>query len=425
MGSHDLHRKAQRQEHQLVFLRTGCSWWLFWFLHIIIKNWSPVIICNSEIKFLAWARSGYELWSALPKRFWIIDITFHVIHVTHRLWKFQTFPTLIISDNQSCSQPHHLTCRANSYVNKLGSVRGTCIDLWVLLFHPGSNRRKTRSRYTMMESYFWACDIIFRNHSTCSYLLHHWLWGGSALVEINQVSKRKSRGKGQKGKSPQKGKGKDKGKSKDAKGKGKGKSQQSGQKLWFILEESQAKTTDVNRSNYFGAFGHWNKDCRKFQADKASSAVRQGEGDEKYSQHVASSRCSTGTAQKSPSATSYRSTMVHLALVWLEIFKRFFFWTCEPDFQSFPPHAHSDISGFKLSWHHPGFRCWHKRVSFAYINVGESCSHKAKVKPVDAQGRKLDIRDTRVSYSWFGKIALSCMNVEGTPFVEGGLEGGA
>ena len=150
------------------------------------------------------------------------------------------------------------------------------------------------------------------------------LWGGSALVEINQVSKRKSRGKGQKGKSPQKGKGKDKGKSKDAKGKGKGKSQQSGQKLWFILEESQAKTTDVNRSNYFGAFGHWNKDCRKFQADKASSAVRQGEGDEKYSQHVASSRCSTGTAQKSPSATSYRSTMVHLALVWLEIFKRFF-----------------------------------------------------------------------------------------------------
>ena len=144
-------------------------------------------------------------------------------------------------------------------------------------------------------------------------------------MEINQVSKRKSRGKGQKGKSPRKGKGKDKGKSKDAKGKGKGKSQQSGQKLWFILEESQAKTTDVNRSNYFGAFGHWNKDCRKFQADKASSAVRQGEGDEKYSQHVASSRCSTGTAQKSPSATSYRSTMVHLALVWLEIFKRFFF----------------------------------------------------------------------------------------------------
>jgi hypothetical protein len=70
----------------------------------------------------------------------------------------------------------------------------------------------------------------------------------------------------------------------------------------------QTKPTDVNRCNYCGAFGHWKKDCRKFQADKASGAVRQVEGDDNHSQRVASSPSSTGTAQQSPSATSYRST---------------------------------------------------------------------------------------------------------------------
>ena len=132
--------------------------------------------------------------------------------------------------------------------------------------------------------------------------------GGSAPMEINQVSKGKSKGKGQKGKSPPKGKGKDKGKSKDAKGKGK--SQQGGKGYGSPSKgvgKTQAKPTDVNRCNYCGAFGHWKKDCRKFQADKASGAVRQVEGDN-HSQRVASSPSSTGTAQQSPSATSYRST---------------------------------------------------------------------------------------------------------------------
>ena len=133
--------------------------------------------------------------------------------------------------------------------------------------------------------------------------------GGSAPMEINQVSKGKSKGKGQKGKSPQKGKGKDKGKSKDAKGKGK--SQQSGKGYGSSSKgggKTQAETTDVNRCNYCGASGHWKKDCRKFQADKASGAVRHVEGDDSHSQRVASSHSSTGTAQQSPSATSYRST---------------------------------------------------------------------------------------------------------------------
>ena len=97
----------------------------------------------------------------------------------------------------------------------------------------------------------------------------------------------------QKGKSQQKGKGKDKGKSKDAKGKGK--AQQSGKGCGT-----------PSRCNYCGAFGHWKKDCRKFQADKANGVVRQVEGDDSHSQRVASSPSSTGTAQQSPSATSYR-----------------------------------------------------------------------------------------------------------------------
>ena len=72
--------------------------------------------------------------------------------------------------------------------------------------------------------------------------------------------------------------------------------------------KAQSKTADVNRCNYCGAHGHWKKDCRKFQADKASGAVRQVEGDDNASQRVASSPSSTGTVQHSPSATSYRST---------------------------------------------------------------------------------------------------------------------
>ena len=131
--------------------------------------------------------------------------------------------------------------------------------------------------------------------------------GGAAPMEVNQI-KGKSKGKGQKGKA-QKGKGKDKGTSKG--GKGKGKPQQSGKGYGSPSKgggKAQSKTADVNRCNYCGAHGHWKKDCRKFQADKASGAVRQVEGDDNASQRVASSPSSTGTVQHSPSATSYRST---------------------------------------------------------------------------------------------------------------------
>ena len=209
--------------------------------------------------------------------------------------------------------------------------------------------------------------------------------GGSAPMEINQVSKGKSKGKGQKGKSPQKGKGKDKGKSKDAKGKGK--SQQSGKGYGSPSKgggKTQAKPTDVNRCNYCGAFGHWKKDCRKFQADKTSGAVRQVEGDDNHSQRVASSPSSTGTAQQSPSATSYRSTTGNVNRVAfsdsaviiedltefsnngsssglvraIQQFEPKLFdmactdddanWTCEPDFtdQSLSPCAHDDHDRF-------------------------------------------------------------------------------
>ena len=121
-------------------------------------------------------------------------------------------------------------------------------------------------------------------------------------MEVNQI-KGKSKGKGPKGK-PQKGKGKDKGTSKG--GKGKGKPQQSG-KGYGSPSKGGGKAQSKNRCHYCGAHGQWKKDCRKFQADKASGAVRQVEGDDNVSQPMASNPSSTGTAQHSPSA-SYRST---------------------------------------------------------------------------------------------------------------------
>ena len=131
---------------------------------------------------------------------------------------------------------------------------------------------------------------------------------GVAPMEINQV-KGKSKGKGQKGKGTQKGKGQDKGKSKDG-GKGKGKSQQSGTGYGSPSKgggKTQSKTADVDRCNYCSAYGHWKRDCRKFQADKANGVVRQVEADGS-SQHAASSPSSVGTAQQSPSSSAYRSS---------------------------------------------------------------------------------------------------------------------
>ena len=257
-------------------------------------------------------------------------------------------------------------------------------------------------------------------------------WKSTRFQRANQKAKAK------KGKSPQKGKGKDKGKSKDAKGKGK--SQQSGKGYGSHSKgvgKTQAKPTDVNRCNYCGAFGHSKKDCRKFQADKASGAVRQVEGDDNHSQHVASSPSSTGTAQQSPSATSYRSTTGNVNRVAfsdsaviiedltefsnngsnsglvraIQQFEPKLFdmactdddanWTCEPGYKE-PNHFHhvrmmtmtgstqADIildSGADTS-----------ALPLAYSNVGESCSHETVGQDyIDAQGGKLDIRDTRLA----------------------------
>ena len=129
-----------------------------------------------------------------------------------------------------------------------------------------------------------------------------------AAMEINQVSKGKGKGKGSKGKPSQKGKGKDKGKSKDSKGKGK--SQHGGKGYATYTSKGgkgQSKNADANRCNYCNGYGHWKKDCRKYQQDKASGVVRQVEGDE-ATQRVASSPSGSSNAQQSPSATSYRSS---------------------------------------------------------------------------------------------------------------------
>ena len=262
---------------------------------------------------------------------------------------------------------------------------------------------------------------------------------GGGPMEVNQVSKGKSKGKGGKGKSSPKGKGKDKGKSGNQKGKGK--SQQNGKGYAASPtkggSKGQSKQADANRCNYCGGYGHWKRDCRKFQADKASGQVRQVENEEP-SQRAASSPSSSDTAQHSPSATSYRSagnvnrvafndsTVIIEGLTEFSDFassqnsiftiqsclQQFDMacadhdqddvWTCAPGWEvrtpvrnrvmmmSFAGEPSSEIildSGADTS-----------ALPLLFANVGESCSHDVGLQDyIDAQGGKLDIKETRLA----------------------------
>ena len=57
--------------------------------------------------------------------------------------------------------------------------------------------------------------------------------------------------------------------------------------------KGQSKQADADRCNYCGGYGHWKRDCRKFQADKASGQVRLLENED-TSQRAASRPSSTG-----------------------------------------------------------------------------------------------------------------------------------
>ena len=257
--------------------------------------------------------------------------------------------------------------------------------------------------------------------------------GGPAPMEINYVSKGKSKGKG-KNKGGQKGKSKEKGKSKDAIGKGK---QHNGKGYADATSKGtgkgQTKSSDAaNRCNYCGNYGHWKRDCRKFQADKAAGKVRQVEGADN-GQAASSPGSASSAAHGSPSASSYRSSgnvnrvAFQNSSVIIEDLTEFSSmsgsgslrmiqhactefdmtitdsdnaWTFPSSFSeptdvqhlrmmSFEGEGSSEIildSGADTS-----------ALPLAYSGIGEPCNEGHMHSFVDAQGGKLDIKETRLA----------------------------
>ena len=78
--------------------------WIIWFLHIIIKNWMPVIIDDSETKLFTGHAVDMCNGEHFHNTFRIVNVTFHVFHFTHRLWKLQKLQTLnsVSSAGKTC-----------------------------------------------------------------------------------------------------------------------------------------------------------------------------------------------------------------------------------------------------------------------------------------------------------------------------------
>eukprot|EP00438_Fugacium_kawagutii_P026160 Skav230005 [mRNA] locus=scaffold5058:3896:10669:+ [translate_table: standard] len=124
--------------------------------------------------------------------------------------------------------------------------------------------------------------------------------GGPAAMEINQLKgkdKGKSKGKYDKGKAKGKGKDQKGGKGKGDHGKGKGYGSAGGKSGGKPGGKQPGKKPETNQCSYCYGYGHWKKDCRKFQADKASGQVRQVDQESDASSTTASA-ATTKTAGK-------------------------------------------------------------------------------------------------------------------------------
>ena len=130
---------------------------------------------------------------------------------------------------------------------------------------------------------------------------------GPGAMDINQVKGKDGKGKGKskdaKGKHKGKAKGKGKG-GKDGKGKGYGSSKGDGK------GKGGGKKVEANQCGYCYGYGHWKKDCRKFQADKASGQVRQVDQADNHSDTSSTAQSSNTTTTKATTGKVNRLEMV-------------------------------------------------------------------------------------------------------------------